>query len=402
MLALSGCGGQSEHDGADTAPDVPLGPCSELVLRASPRVVMSTASGSASGPVVLQRDGGFDVIAQFSGERDASLPTIQARRVSLVDGRSELKLGPLTKIGNSASGWTEAVTLEAGLGLCTTSTVAVIGTAEAGGYQPDWTASPGETSGACTGIVPLSGSLLTAMRSRVDDGSVGTVTTWSQGVLESERTPWPAPGGLDADVSLAPLTDGYASAAALDHGARIEVELPGQGDGPERTTIDWEFGEMRQPELAAWPEAPGAVAAVWRELEGDPTGSTGFPYQAFELRMAVVAPTEGLLLGPTTLASSALAGTPASLGSVDEKLLVASLVQPDAASDELEVVLRLLDERGETMNAFSTAARDASGVYPGAAVAALDRHVLLAWTASQPGDATYRWTEVHAALLECR
>ena len=213
MLALSGCGGQSEHDGAVTAPDVPLGPCSELVLRASPRVVMSTASGSASGPVVLQRDGGFDVIAQFSGERDASLPTIQARRVSLVDGRSELKLGPLTKIGNSASGWTEAVTLEAGLGLCTTSTVAVIGTAEAGGYQPDWTASPGETSGACTGIVPLNGSLLTAMRSRVDDGSVGTVTTWSQGVLESERTPWPAPGGLDADVSLAPLTDGYASAA---------------------------------------------------------------------------------------------------------------------------------------------------------------------------------------------
>jgi hypothetical protein len=398
FLLVAGCGGQSQRD-RDAAPtDVALAPCSELVLLAPPRVVLSTPSGSASGPVVVQRDGGFDVLAVFSVERDGGNPSIQARRIELVSARTDLKLGPVTMLAG-ASGWSEAVALGSDLGYCTSGGVAMLA---ADGYQPSWNAGLGEGSGACTGIAAVGDALLTAARFAVDGGTVGTVSTWRDGQLESERTPWPSPDGLNSDVTLAALGDGYAAAAALDFGARIGLALEREGHAPEIATIDWEYGGMRTPQLAAWPEVPGAVAAVWRELEGDPMGSPGFPYQPFELRFAVVAPDAGLLLGPMTLATSALAGSAPRLGAVDGKLLVASLLQPDAESDALEVVLTLLDEQATTLDAFSTPARDAISAYPGAAVAALDRHLLLAWTSSEPGDATYRWTEVHAALLECR
>jgi hypothetical protein len=87
---------------------------------------------------------------------------------------------------------------------------------------------------------------------------------------------------------------------------------------------------------------------------------------------------------------------------VDGKLLLAWLSHQDADSDALQVELLLLDADGAIIDSFRTPARDAIGSYPGVATATLNRHVLLAWTTSFPGNETYRWTEVQAALLECQ
>jgi hypothetical protein len=357
---------------------------------------------------VVARNGGFDLLVSLNTEKDGGEEArIAARRVEIGAHGVSVVLGTPKQVGENAHSGPRGTAAGDTLGLCyaghppggTRGQLQLRTFGPGASYTERAIVDAGDDTNNCDGLAFTGGTFITTTTTTSGDA---IVQRWdSRGQLLSVVHPWAADSAAGESIA-------YTAAIAIDGGLAIAAARGTKvlGSGPEadariEVQIFPDAGEVipvrfetalapRMPELAPWPYAPGGVVAVWREVAED---------DSFQLRLAAASVTGDVLLAPTTVASSLAGGTPAKIGVVNEKLFVASVVVD--APGALQVSLRSVQADGTVLDDFRLDARDAIGL-SGPSFAGLGDRLLLAWTTSEPGDATYRWVGVNAALLQAR